>query len=146
MDYALQEAQKAFENNEIPVGCVIVNRHNGNIISRGYNMMQTHKNANLHAEIIAINIACKTLQTKELSDYDIYVTLEPCTMCACAISNARLGRLYYGAADIKQGAVENGVRFYNSPSCFHKPEIYHGINAEESEKLIKNFFSNLRKK
>ena len=107
--------------------------------------MQQNKNANLHAEILAINAACKKLDNKNLLNCDIYVTLEPCTMCASAISNARLGRLYYGAQDTKQGGVENGVRFFASNSCLHKPEIYSGIQNRQSEEIIKNFFGQLRK-
>ena len=145
MLHALKEAKKAYLEEEIPVGCVIVERFSGKIISRAYNMMQQEKNANLHAEIIAINTACKKIDSKNLSNCDIYITLEPCTMCASAISNARLGRLYYGAADIKQGAVENGVRFFTANSCFYKPEIYSGIYSAESEEIIKNFFVRLRK-
>jgi len=146
MYYALLEANKALQKQEVPVGCVISSRNTGTIVSMSHNLVQSNNNPNLHAEIIAINSACETLGTKELSGYDIYITLEPCTMCASAISNARLGRLYYGASDAKQGAVENGVKFYNSDACFHKPEIYHGIGAMESEKLMKKFFSGLRKK
>ena len=142
---ALQEAKAAYSAGEIPVGCVIVERANGQIISKAHNMMQQAKNANLHAEIIAINLACQKTQDKNLSNYDIYVTLEPCTMCASAISNARLGRLYYGADDPKQGAVENGVKFYTSKVCLHRPEIYSGLCGSESKEMLKSFFYQLRK-
>lgn len=142
---ALQEAQKAYLEGEVPVGCVIVHRTNRKIIAKTHNMVQQRNNPNLHAEIIAINTACELINSKNLSNYDIYVTLEPCTMCASAISNARLGRLYYGAEDSKQGAVENGVRFFTSPSCLHKPEIYSDINNKPSEKMLNSFFNSLRK-
>ena len=142
---ALNEAKKADKEGEVPVGCVIIERTSKKIISKSHNLVQQQNNANLHAEIIAINEACKQIKDKNLQNYDIYVTLEPCTMCASAISNARLGRLYYGASDIKQGAVENGVRFFTSSSCLHKPEIYPDIEKASSEKLMKDFFQKLRK-
>lgn len=145
MQIALQEAASAYEEGEVPVGCVIVERESGRILARTRNSMQADKNANHHAEMLAIEKVCKDLDNKNLSKCDIYVTLEPCTMCASAISNARLGRLYYGSDDSKMGGVENGVRFFASNSCFHKPEIYAGIGDKESAALIKNFFSNLRK-
>lgn len=145
MKLALLEAKKAYNIGEVPVGCVIVDSINDEVIAQSHNVMQLNKNANFHAEILAINIACKKRDNKNLSNCDIYVTLEPCTMCASAISNARIDRLYYAAPDIKQGAVENGVRFYTSNSCMHRPEIYSGINAHESIELIESFFSKLRK-
>jgi len=144
MQVAMQYAKKAYIAGEIPVGCVIVNRDSGKIIAKSYNMMQQAKNANLHAEMVAINLACKKINSKNLSNCDLYVTLEPCTMCASAISNARIGRLYYGAYDAKQGAVENGVRFYTSRACLHRPEIYSGLCSAESEELLKSFFIDLR--
>lgn len=145
MEVALAEAKKAYNIGEIPVGCVIVDRKSGKIIAKSHNSMQLKKSPNLHAEMLAIEIACNEKANKNLSDCDIYVTLEPCTMCASAISNARLSRLYYAASDLKQGAVENGVRFYTSSSCMHRPEIYSGINACESVELIESFFGKLRK-
>ena len=145
MELALIEAKKAYAQGEVPVGCVIVERGSGKVLVKSYNLMQKTKNPNCHAEMLAIDLACKAANSKNLSNCDIYVTLEPCTMCASAISNARLGRLYYGASDLKQGAVENGVRFYTSNSCMHRPEIYSGINARESEGVIESFFSKLRK-
>jgi cytosine deaminase len=145
MQLALAEAQIAYDIGEVPVGCIIVNRESGQIIAKTHNLMQSKKNPNYHAEILAINLACETIGSKALLDCDIYVTLEPCTMCASAISNARLSRLYYGASDLKQGAVENGVKFYTHNSCMYRPEIYSGINAEESTLLITNFFGKLRK-
>ena len=145
MQLALAQAKRAFNQNEIPVGCVIVKRECGSIIAKTRNMVEQKKNPNLHAEILAINIACTKLNSKNLSECDIYTTLEPCTMCAAAISASRLGRLYYAASDEKQGAVENGVRFFSSSSCFHFPEVYQGICEEESVNLIKSFFRKLRK-
>lgn len=145
MKEALKEAQKAYDAGEVPVGCIIVDRQKSKIIAKAHNLMQSKKNPNLHAEMLAIDMACSEKDNKNLSDCDIYVTLEPCTMCASAISNARLSRLYYGASDLKQGAVENGVQFYTSDSCMHRPEIYSGINAHESSEIIESFFGKLRK-
>lgn len=145
MMQALLEAKKAYSVGEIPVGCVIVDRKERKILAASHNMMQQSKNPNCHAEILAINAACKKKDNKNLSDCDIYVTLEPCTMCASAISNVRIGSLYYGASDSKQGAVENGVRFYTSKTCLHRPDVYSGIHSIESEKIIKSFFGQLRK-
>ena len=145
MKTALIEAQKAYDIGEVPVGCVIVDRSENKIIAQTHNAMESCKNPNLHAEMLAINIACSKKDNKNLSDCDIYFTLEPCTMCASAISNARLSRLYYGASDLKQGAVENGVRFYTTSSCMFRPDVYSGINAYESSQIIKSFFGKLRK-
>ncbi len=144
MQIAIGLAKEAFENNEVPVGCVISERKSSKIIAMAKNSMQAQKNPNAHAEILAINEACIKLNNKNLSECDIYTTLEPCTMCASAIANARLGRLYYGSEDTRQGAVENGVKFFASNSCFHRPEIYSGINYEESSVLMKSFFSKIR--
>ena len=145
MKAALAEAQKACDIGEVPVGCVIVDRSENKIIAQTHNTMESCRNPNLHAEMLAINIACSKKDNKNLLDCDIYVTLEPCTMCASAISNARLGRLYYGASDLKQGAVENGVHFYTSSSCMYRPDVYSGINAYESSEIIESFFGKLRK-
>lgn len=145
MSLAFEEAEKAASLGEVPVGCVIVERVSRQVVARAHNMSEQGKNANLHAEIIAINEACRVLSSKNLSELDIYVTLEPCTMCASAISNARIKRLYYGASDEKQGAVENGVRFFTSTSCLHRPEIYSGIQSPRSERMLRDFFIQLRK-
>lgn len=144
MQLAMAEAQKAFTRGEVPVGCIIVKTEENLVIASSGNSMQGTKNPNAHAEMLAINEACLKLDNKNLSECDIYITLEPCTMCASAISNARLARLYYAAPDEKQGAVENGVRFFTSASCFHSPEIYSGIYQEESVSLMKNFFAKIR--
>ena len=144
MNMALNEAKKAYNKNEVPVGCVIVNK-NGSLLTKTHNLMQERLNPNDHAEMLAISEACKELKSKNLSDCDLYVTLEPCTMCAGAISNSRIRRLYYGAPDPKQGAVENGVRFFTSSNSMHKPEIYSGIKEFESTQLLQKFFHNLRR-
>ncbi len=144
MQEALQQARLAFSQGEVPVGAIIVNPKTGAIISKAYNLVETSYNAIFHAEILAINEACQKLSCKDLSSLDMYVTLEPCAMCASAVSHARLNRLFYGASDPKRGAVENGVRFFTSKSCFHRPEIYADLLSEESSSLLKEFFKKLR--
>lgn len=144
MEEALKQAQFAFNENEIPVGAIIVNRISNKVISKAHNIVEQTKNPLLHAEIVAINQSCQILSSKNLSDCDMYVTLEPCTMCAAAISFARIGRLFYAANDPKQGGVENGGRFFNSKSCLYHPEIYSGFSAEISENLMKEFFKKVR--
>lgn len=145
MREALENAMYAKSSGEVPVGAVIVERSSGQILSRGYNQMETTSNPLRHAEMIAIEAACKELKSKNLSDCDLYVTLEPCAMCSAAISYSRINRLFYGASDKKQGAVENGVRFFTQHSCMHRPEVYEGIMAEESKALLQAFFENLRR-
>jgi len=143
MQEALKQAKLAYQENEIPVGAVIVNSSNKEIICVAHNLVEQQKNPLLHAEIIAINNACAAISSKNLSGYDIYVTLEPCAMCAAAISYSRIDRLYYGASDLKQGAVENGIRFFTQSSCFHRPEIYPSL-SEQCSVLMKDFFQQLR--
>lgn len=144
MKDALEQAEIALANNEVPVGCVIVDRKSGKIIAKSHNNMQKLKNPIAHAEILAINEACRSINNKNLSNCDIYVTLEPCTMCAAAIANSRISRIFYAADDIKQGAVENGIRFFTSAACFYRPEIYSGIKDVESKELIQDFFKKIR--
>ena len=138
MQEALKEARLAFDENEVPVGCVIVK--NGEIISRGHNQNIFLKDATAHSEILAIRKANKLWQNHRLDDCDLYVSLEPCAMCAGAIALSRIRRLYYGASDKKSGGVENGARVFSQRQCHHKPEIYGGIGAIEAEKLMKKFF------
>lgn len=145
MGVALEQAKQAFSEDEVPVGAVIVNRLSKEIISKAYNMVEQGNNSTLHAEMIAISKACNDLKSKNLSDCDIYITLEPCSMCSTAISLARIGRLFYAASDTKQGAVENGSRYFTISSCFHRPEIYPGLAGDFSMQLIKKFFSKIRK-
>ena len=146
MQEALLEAGAAYRNGEVPVGCVIVDKTRNQIIAAAHNMVEQHQNPILHAEIIAIELACRKLASKNLSKCDIYVTLEPCAMCAGAIAAARIENLYYGAEDLKQGAVENGARFFTLDTCLHRPNIYAGIKGEESRMILQSFFSQLRKK
>lgn len=144
MARALENALFAQANGDVPVGAVIVNRETDELIASGYNKVEAQSNPLRHAELIAIESACKKLKTKNLSEYDMYVTLEPCAMCASAISHAKIGRLFYGASDTKGGAIENGVRFFTQETCMHRPEVYNGILAEESSEMLKLFFENLR--
>lgn len=144
MREALEQALYAMTSDEVPVGAVIVSREKREVVARAYNKVEVNCDPTHHAELIAINEACKYLRTKNLKNYDIYVTLEPCAMCAAAISYSRIGRLFYGASDPKMGGVENGVRFFTNHNCLYRPEIYPGIMAQESEILLKNFFADLR--
>jgi tRNA(adenine34) deaminase len=138
MDLAIEEARAAQAAGEVPIGCVIV--RDGLVLSRAGNRVLRDKDPTAHAETLAIRQAAIAIGKERLSDCDLYVTLEPCTMCAAAISFARIRRLYYGAADPKGGAVENGVRFFSAPTCHHRPEIYGGIGAREAATLLKDFF------
>jgi len=139
MQIALDEARAAAARGEVPVGCVIV--RNGEVIARAGNRTIADKDPTAHAELLAIRQAATALGSERLMDCDLYVTLEPCTMCTAAMSFARIRRLYFGAADPKGGAVENGVRFFSSPTCHHKPEVYGGIAGIEACALLKDFFA-----
>ena len=139
MDDALAEARAAHEAAEVPVGCVIV--HAGTVVARAGNRTLRDRDPTAHAEMLAIRRAATALGSERLTDCDLYVTLEPCTMCAAAISFARIRRLYYGAPDPKGGAVENGVRFFAAPTCHHRPEVYGGMGESEAAVLLKDFFA-----
>ena len=142
MAEAILEAEQALASGEIPVGAVIV--QNGRIIARGHNLRETQQNALLHAEVVAIDNACKALGSWRLSDCDLYVTLEPCAMCCGAIAHAKLRRVYFGAYDPKGGfAVSNGGLF-DHPALMHKPEYYCGIMEEQCSTLLQDFFRKLR--
>ncbi|MFT7087321.1 MAG: tRNA(Arg) A34 adenosine deaminase TadA [Rickettsiales bacterium] len=140
---ALNQARMAFDLNEVPVGAVVV--RNNKIIAAAYNQNIALNDPTAHAEILALRKACALLESHRLESCDLYVTLEPCAMCAGAISHAKIRRLYYGASDEKSGGVENGARVFSHKQCHHKPEIYSGISALESEKLLKDFFAKRRK-
>lgn len=139
MQLALEEARAAAGRGEVPVGCVIVRQ--GEVVARAGNRTLADKDPTAHAELIAIRAAAVAVGSERLIDCDLYVTLEPCTMCAAAMSFARMRRLYFGASDVKGGAVENGVRFFRSPTCHHRPEVYGGIGESESAALLKEFFA-----
>lgn len=142
MQDALSLAHIAAEEGEVPVGAVIVK--DGKVIAEAYNLTETLKSPTAHAEMVAIQAASEILDSPRLIDCDMYVTLEPCPMCAAAISFARIRRLYFGAYDVKGGGVENGARIFNASSCHHKPEVYGGIDESEAAELLKNFFKERR--
>ncbi|MEM5476760.1 nucleoside deaminase [Pacificibacter sp. AS14] len=144
MDTALHEAHAAAARGEVPVGAVIVSPK-GDIIAQGGNRTREWNDPTAHAEVVAIRAACAVLGQERLSGYDLYVTLEPCPMCAAAISNARIARLYYGAADEKSGGVAQGPRVFSHAQCHHAPEVYDGISAQASEDLLKDFFASRRR-
>ena len=138
MELALEEAKQAAERGEVPVGAVIVK--NGKVVSSAGNRTIELGDVTAHAEILAIREAGTKLGNERLNDCDLYVTLEPCTMCAAAISFARISRLYFAAEDVKGGAVENGVRFFGDPSCHHVPETYSGLGESQARTLLLEFF------
>ncbi len=138
----LTEAQAAYDDGEVPVGAVIV--HDNTILASAHNLTETIGQATAHAELVVLQTASEILGTKSLHECDLYVSLEPCTMCAGAIAHSRIKRLYFGAYDVKGGAVEHGVQFFRSPTCHHKPEIYGGLHAEQCSALLQSFFSDKR--
>ena len=145
MDDALEEAAKALERGEVPVGAVIVEA-SGHIIARAGNETRERLDPSAHAEVLAIRKACDVLKTDRLVNCDIYVTLEPCAMCAGLIANARLRRIYFAASDPKSGGVQQGARVFDHQQTHHIPEIYPGIGEKKAEKLLKNFFATKRLK
>jgi tRNA(adenine34) deaminase len=142
MQIAFEEARAAGSRGEVPIGAVVV--HNGEVIGRGGNRTRECHDVSAHAEVVAIRQAAEHIASERLIDADLYVTLEPCTLCAAAISFARIRRLYYGASDPKGGAVESGVRFYASPTCHHAPDVYPGIGESEAAELLRTFFRGRR--
>ena len=139
MQLALDEARAAGARGEVPVGCVIV--RGSEVVARAGNRTLADKDPTAHAEMLAIRTAAALLGTERLTDCDLYVTLEPCAMCAAAMSFARIRRLYFGAADPKGGAVERGPRFFTQPTCHHRPEVYGGMSETEAAALLKDFFA-----
>ena len=139
MSIALEEAHAAGARGEVPVGCVLVRQ--AAVIARAGNCTIADNDPTAHAELLAIRAAAATLGSERLIDCDLFVTLEPCAMCAAAMSFARIRRLYFGAADPKSGAVEHGVRFFASSTCHHHPEVYGGINESECAALLRDFFA-----
>ena len=138
MDLALEQAENAEKAGEVPIGCVIV--RDGVVIARAGNRTLTDRDPTAHAEVLALREAAHALSTERLTGCDLYVTLEPCTMCAAAISFARIRRLYFGALDPKGGAVDSGVRFFASPTCHHAPEVYPGVGETRAATLLQEFF------
>ena len=139
MAIALDEARSAAARGEVPVGAVIV--RGGDVLAQAGNRTLADRDPTAHAELLVIRSAARALGTERLTDCDLYVSLEPCAMCAAAISFARIRRLYYGAPDPKSGAVESGVHFFAQPTCHHRPEVYDGIGAARASALLRDFFA-----
>jgi tRNA(adenine34) deaminase len=142
MAVALGEAKAAARRGEVPVGAVVVRE--GVVLAAAGNRILADHDPTAHAEMLVLRAACAAVGSERLPGCDLYVTLEPCAMCAAALSFARIRRLYFGAPDPKGGAVENGVRFYASPSCHHRPEAYGGIRESEAGALLRAFFAGRR--
>ncbi|MGV6811696.1 MAG: nucleoside deaminase [Brevirhabdus sp.] len=143
MDIALGEARAAADRGEVPVGAVIVSE-SGTVVARAGNRTREMNDPTAHAEVVALRQACAAVGSERLPGYDLYVTLEPCAMCAAAISFARIRRVYYGAADPKSGGVAQGPRVFDHPQVHHRPEVYDGIGADASEVLLREFFKTRR--
>ena len=142
MDQALDEARAAAERGEVPVGAVVV--RGGVVLAVTGNRTRELNDPTAHAELLAIRAACAVLGAERLTGANLYVTLEPCPMCAAAISNARIARLYYGAADPKSGGVAQGARVFDHPQCHHVPEVYDGLGEAEASELLVTFFARRR--
>lgn len=144
MSIALKAAKDAAERGEVPVGAVVLDA-SGDILAIASNRTRELNDPTAHAEVLAIRAACASVGSERLTGCDLYVTLEPCPMCAAAISNARINRLYYGASDPKSGGIEQGPRVFSHPQCHHVPDIYDGIDAASSQTLLETFFKAMRK-
>ncbi len=144
MIMAIDQAAQAEKQGEVPVGAIIINAVTKEILASAYNLTETRKDPTAHAEILAIRQACEKLGTPRLANCDMYVTLEPCPMCAQAISFARIRRLYFGAYDAKGGGVENGPRIFHQSTCHHKPEVVGGMEESICASLLKQFFVSKR--
>ncbi len=144
MQFALDEARRAAGSGEVPVGAVLVDGLTGEVLARAHNLVDTRADPTAHAELLVIREAAASRGAKRLETCDLYVTLEPCPMCAQAIAFARLRRLYYGAADPKGGGVEHGPRIFSQPTCHHRPDIYGGIDEAAAALLLRDFFRDRR--
>ena len=144
MEIAFREAVAAFERLEVPVGAVIVDIRSNEILARAGNRIEEMKDPTAHAEMLAIRQVATEIGNIRLPGCDLYVTLEPCPMCATAISFARIRRVYFGASDTKGGGVENGPRIFEQPTCHHRPDVYGGIGATDAAELLKSFFASRR--
>lgn len=140
MQIALAEAAAAVAAGEVPIGAVLVDGVSGEVLARAHNRVDTDADPTAHAEMLVIREGAAKLGAKRLEACDLYVTLEPCAMCATAISFARLRRVYYGAADPKGGGVEHGARIFSQPTCHHRPEVYGGVEESEAARLLQEFF------
>jgi len=143
MDLALAEAEEARDLGEVPIGAVVVSA-DGEVLARAGNRTLALRDPTAHAELLAIRAACAKLRSERLTGCDLYVTLEPCAMCAAAISFARIRRLYFGAADPKGGAVEHGPRFFTQATCHHAPEVIGGLSESRAASLLREFFASRR--
>jgi tRNA(Arg) A34 adenosine deaminase TadA len=141
MAEALEQARAGGGRGEVPVGAVLVDGATGAVLARSGNRVEELGDPTAHAELLVIRAATQLRRAPRLPDCDLYVTLEPCAMCAAAISFARIRRLYYGAADAKGGGVEHGPRFFSQPTCHHAPEVYGGLREEEAAALLRAFFA-----
>jgi tRNA(adenine34) deaminase len=141
MELALQQARAAADLGEVPVGAVLIDSATGDLLAHGHNRVEVQHDPTAHAELLVIQAAARRLGVKRFEHADLYVTLEPCAMCAAAISLARLRRLYFGAYDPKGGGVEHGPRFYQQPTCHHRPEVIGGIEEARCAGLLKDFFA-----
>lgn len=144
MRLALDEAQKAAERDEVPIGAVLVHTQTGAVAAQTSNRTIELKDPTAHAEILAIRSVCEQEGAQRIPDYDLYVTLEPCAMCAAAISFARIRRVIFGASDPKGGGILHGGKFFDQPTCHHRPEIVHGILSDACGQILKDFFRNKR--
>ena len=144
MESALHEARKAFDAGEVPVGAVVVDSATGQILARAHNRVERACDPTAHAELLAIRDAARAFGSHRLEGCDLYVTLEPCPMCAGALSHARIRRIYYGAYDPKSGGVDHGPRLYEQGSCHHRPEVYGGLQETECASLLQEFFRERR--
>lgn len=144
MGAAMEEAEKAKTRDEVPIGAVLVDSRTGEIVARNSNRTRELSDPTAHAEILVIREQCERLSAQRIPDYDLYVTLEPCAMCAAAIAFARIRKLVYGAPDPKGGGVDHGGRFFEQPTCHHKIEVVSNINAQQCGQILKDFFASKR--
>jgi tRNA(Arg) A34 adenosine deaminase TadA len=140
MELALEEAERAGKRGEVPVGAVVVEVGTGTVLASAGNRVEELRDPTAHAEMMALRAAAARQGAPRLTDCDLYVTLEPCAMCAAAISFARVRRLYFGAGDPKGGGVEHGPRIFSQPTCHHRPEVYGGLDEARAAALLKDFF------
>lgn len=141
MALALEQAQAAADRGEVPVGAVLVDSATGSVIARAGNQVEADHDPTAHAEVLAIRAAAAAHGSARLPEFDLYVTLEPCPMCATAISFARLRRVYFGAYDPKGGGIEHGAKIFNQPTCHHRPEVIGGVREQDAATLLKSFFA-----
>lgn len=143
MEQAIKQAKLAESKGEVPVGAVIVGA-DGTLIAAAHNRVIADKDPTAHAEILALRLASRKISSERLQNCDLYVTLEPCAMCAGAISLARIRRVYFGAEDVKSGGTVNGARVFDQKTCHHKPDVYGGIHEQETMKILRDFFEKRR--